>query len=1082
MVDIFGNYESQQTRALQSIDSSKYPDTNKDMEATLRRTVEFVDYISQYLQVMQKGVDQANQDFIQRTREIVSNVVVLLGGGAITDVDLGDLQYFLPAIGALLGFDADTPFPINLFNAAERFFLGYVVPLDSFGITIQDMIIEWAETFGLNHDFIVALNELFTEFNELGTSVSDILNTVLDLFNIFGAGDNTGWLGPFGDLWHALSQLLGSFSLSDIGSLTDPIFGALAPWVHEMAQLVHMIDQVVRAFSGGLSNVQGLLNFGSMFTGFLDFLPSGDDFSVDGSWLTVIENILLPTNWFKNLSNFFGDFDLFGDLQTPQDVWNWIITHFLNPSGLLEAIGAGFEAIVKGLFGIDGGDEDLFDLLGTNLMSLFGGLNFNQPTGSFNPVAEAEKFIQSILTPAGALSSFTQIPQHLFGWLNGGIQTTIPNLDKNVVNLLPDPEFRDPEFLVGNGAWNQDGAVTHGSQPGDGSVHTTGASIVRQLLGVPIKVATGQVQANDLAIWVKWSGLTGGTGQAIRLIASAYDDDLAQNLISDPSNRVVSVISSPGASSASFTGTDAANNNRTLTKDSNNWVQLLGAYQPPAGTKFVRMTLEVQSNVSGGDVWFSSAMHSLDSIIDASRIGNLDQMAQIPIHVLEGLQGIAGLGDALQHLLDGLGSAFNPSSTVSGIDFGDLFGLAQYSTNSALEALEKAITSINILGIRTNKQTSSGVNNTSEAAFTLGHFSSGGTVTTATIPAGQAASQMLRVAEDSVKGFVEFLAYGTSITNVYINLYKVDISNGNKTAIWNSSNIAGQFTTSLAYIRALIPGGSQPAVSASDLLMVEIANNGSNTITIAAKNTGIPNHPTEIPKNFGAIRTLSGTGGATPSSLTDSQITYTSTLPYFNLGILAVPADYHAPVTYPFGTGARNTGGTFTFNIPSWIQSGDILDLVGFGAGGGGADSSGFLTGNGADAGSFNARTVIYGVDIPLAVTQLTVTVGKGGNWGGYNAGGDGTDTVISYTLSGVTTVLLTCSRGIGGRAFNSQQLTGLGPGTQGYNGQSYFGGSNVGSNKGGAIPGGGGGAGVGFSHSGQGADGAAWILARQAA
>src|SRR6516162_7883684 len=134
-IDSAFNFSSPQSKALAAIDSTKYPDTNKDLQANLIRLNQFVDYIAQYLQIMQKGIDKNNQDPIAQIQGVASDLVVLLGGGELLyGIDLGDLQYFLPAIGALFGFDTSTPFPINLFNAVEHFFLGYVVPLDSFSV------------------------------------------------------------------------------------------------------------------------------------------------------------------------------------------------------------------------------------------------------------------------------------------------------------------------------------------------------------------------------------------------------------------------------------------------------------------------------------------------------------------------------------------------------------------------------------------------------------------------------------------------------------------------------------------------------------------------------------------------------------------------------------------------------------------------------------------------------------------------------------------------------------------------------------------------------------------------------------
>jgi len=290
-VDLFGQYQSQSTRQLAEISSSKYPDTNKDFEANLRRLNEFVDYIAQYLSIMQKGVDQANQDAISRLRDTVTNIGVLFGGGELLyGINLGDMQYFLPALGAIFGFDSSKPFPISLFEMAEHFLLGYVVPLDAWAEAIRDIINGWAAALGLDPDFITAVNEIFDQMIELGTTLGDILNTLWDLLSIFGIND--GGFGPFADIWHVVTQLLGSFDLTTLGDIVDPVLHALAPWISELAQILSWVNQILQAFSGGLTDLQGVLNFASMFTPWIDFMH--EVFDPVQAWIDMIVNNLVP--------------------------------------------------------------------------------------------------------------------------------------------------------------------------------------------------------------------------------------------------------------------------------------------------------------------------------------------------------------------------------------------------------------------------------------------------------------------------------------------------------------------------------------------------------------------------------------------------------------------------------------------------------------------------------------------------------------------------------------------------------------------------------------------------------------------
>lgn len=307
---VLGQYQSQQTRALASIDSTKYPDTNKDMEANMRRLNEFVDYLAQYVGQMQKGVDQANQDPISKIRDMISGFGILLGGGfinQIADINFGDMQYYLPAIGALLGFDSTTPFPINLFNAAEHFLLGYIVPLDSFLIAIEDIILSWLTTFGIDEDAIHSIRQLLDAIIAISSDFFGLFNTIAGVLDIFGLGD----IGPFGDLWHAVTQLFGGFGLQTIGTIIDPIFHTLAPWISEAAQFIHMLDLFIKQFTGGVTDLTGVLNFAGMFTSWINFFPGGGGIAFDPftGWATLVSEVLstiLGSVFSLNAAKLFG--------------------------------------------------------------------------------------------------------------------------------------------------------------------------------------------------------------------------------------------------------------------------------------------------------------------------------------------------------------------------------------------------------------------------------------------------------------------------------------------------------------------------------------------------------------------------------------------------------------------------------------------------------------------------------------------------------------------------------------------------------------------------------------------------------
>ena len=442
MTDMFGQYKSQKTRALESIQSSKYPDTNKDLEANLRRLNVFVDYLAQYVGAMQKGVDQANQDVIGRTRDILGNMVVLLGGGTIADVDFGDLQYFLPAIGALLGFDETTPFPINLFNAAEHFFLGYVVPLDSFAIAIEDQVDAVLTALGIDQAFIDAFNELMNALSDLGMSTTDFFHILEQLVtDIFGITD-TNALGPFADLWHSLTQLLSGLNLKTLGTLVDPVFEALAPWIHDIALAVEYLDQIIKSFSAGVTDLTGVLNFAGIFTAVIpDFsIPSIGDNPL-GAWAEIFAGALQPLQFFGDLGAIFGDFLGGGDITQSVDA---LVNHIISLPDVLTNL---LNSLIDQLLILP---DVLTDLLTQVINFIIGApeLLLSLLTGLVNLLVETPDVLLNLLT--ALIDLLINVPEILINLLGALINLLLnsPTILTDLVNGIIDLLVTLPDTLV----------------------------------------------------------------------------------------------------------------------------------------------------------------------------------------------------------------------------------------------------------------------------------------------------------------------------------------------------------------------------------------------------------------------------------------------------------------------------------------------------------------------------------------------------------------------------------------------------------------------------------------------------------
>ena len=333
MSDIF-EHKSQSAKALASIDSSKYPDTNKDFEANMQRLNVFVDYMASYMGEMQKGIDDANRDIFQQIQDFISDVVILFGGGDITNgMDLGDLQYFLPAIGALLGFDADTPFPINLFQAAEHLLLGYIVPLDAFTTVVEDIVNGFLGFLGVDQDFIDAVDALVQALmgigGEFATILEDIFGFFDDILGIFGLGGS----GIVGDIWHALTMLFSGNPLKGLVDLIDPVLHILAPWIKELADIVEFFLAIVHGVVGTFATVgDAIVAFVSfiwnLFAGLLR--PGQTTTTPAGGVSAVDENLILEPDFAESVTVF----DDAGD-------WSWDETVGFPDPGCVKATANG---------------------------------------------------------------------------------------------------------------------------------------------------------------------------------------------------------------------------------------------------------------------------------------------------------------------------------------------------------------------------------------------------------------------------------------------------------------------------------------------------------------------------------------------------------------------------------------------------------------------------------------------------------------------------------------------------------------------------------------------------------------------
>jgi len=259
-IGIYGGYkpESGEARALGSFSADKF--SYQDQQKNIIQLNNAVGYMSGYMRKMQKGIDDASQNFIQQIQGFISEIFILFAGGGDTGLDFGDLKYIFQAIGALFGF-GDGILPINLFGAAWHFFSTYIIPVDNFH-DLMDLIIDGAiasvlDLFGEVPILGQALQQLAVIISDIRDLLGPIIEALeeffsafdIDLGNISGIGD---FFGPLKPIFDAFSEALDGISLPDF----TPIFHAIAGWTQPV---VDIIVAIINAASKFIKTITGQL-------------------------------------------------------------------------------------------------------------------------------------------------------------------------------------------------------------------------------------------------------------------------------------------------------------------------------------------------------------------------------------------------------------------------------------------------------------------------------------------------------------------------------------------------------------------------------------------------------------------------------------------------------------------------------------------------------------------------------------------------------------------------------------------------------------------------------------------------------
>lgn len=252
-------YESQESRALKTITADSY---NKDQAKNLIQLNQNSEYMAQYLRKLQKGVDDANQNVIESAQGLISDLIVLLGGGGATGLDFGDLKYVFQAIGALFGFtnsEGNIQLPVNVFQAAWHFFSTYIVPVGNFGAVIDQLIdAAIAQIIPMFGDIPIigeAVQQFAVILSDLRDAFAPIGGAVNAFFDFIGGDVIGGTLGWFADLITGLFDIFAPI-LGPANHVLSQIFSVISGWTVPFVQAIEHILEVatnmIRSLTGGL--------------------------------------------------------------------------------------------------------------------------------------------------------------------------------------------------------------------------------------------------------------------------------------------------------------------------------------------------------------------------------------------------------------------------------------------------------------------------------------------------------------------------------------------------------------------------------------------------------------------------------------------------------------------------------------------------------------------------------------------------------------------------------------------------------------------------------------------------------------
>lgn len=297
-------YTSQTTKALASITESPGPDLSdgeQQFVSMLSRHDYQIKFLADNQQQLQVGVNQATSNPIQQIQQFIADVQVLVSGASLPKgaLDFGDLQYELPALGALFGFG--TGGPVNLFQAAENFFFGYVVPTQQYTDLQIAGFNSYAQALGIDPQFIKDVDAMTQAFGDLFNGLQNLGPSVASLFDELGITGTD--LGPLGQLLAPILKWFAPIDFSKFGTLIEWLTDAIDPWVTGVTAVINWVNALLAAIGAGGDVVnsplpQVTVPFANLIKLFATLDLTDPEFSTAQGWGNLFSEIFVDLEQF----------------------------------------------------------------------------------------------------------------------------------------------------------------------------------------------------------------------------------------------------------------------------------------------------------------------------------------------------------------------------------------------------------------------------------------------------------------------------------------------------------------------------------------------------------------------------------------------------------------------------------------------------------------------------------------------------------------------------------------------------------------------------------------------------------------